>query len=671
MLQLPHLPKNTYVFAIICALIGTFLYGIRIPANKFLVLATDPVFTSSFAYAGTALGMLILMFFTRKTVLVDKNRHIAKSDIPYLAGSILTSIGGAVFFVLGLVQSAASNASLINNLGPVATALIAFLIFREKISKRLWIGICFTVLGCIALSVTDIRSFSFTSGSLLIMLSCLCYAFNNNFTKCLSQKNPIEIVIIRAVGVAAGGFAIAFAMQETLPSPELIGLCMLVGFLCSGLHAFFQIYAQRFIGAAKTGAVMAFAPVIGVIASFLFLGEEISALFIAALVLVIPGMYFTLTREKDIPVNREVPESGESPLFASMPTPARDGARNYLTAFGFIFMSVLLIMALFNEISKPGVHIYLLSLGDNHYMCSFIVGTALILCSILLFILRKRAFAAVTFFFIGVLYIIYSIGQGNSAISFVFILFCLILGFIFLTAKEKQKYLYFLIILLQALFFNLNFARYTTVFYVISVAVTALTAVFLLYLAFVCASEKAALPLRNLLTGGENIAFSKSGCVLGFLVLASNIALWMIEGFSEGTQITLAMIYECSYVYISVLILIGSLMLFIGKNHFYSFITLALGFCMWLDLFAPADVGRYVLAFLLCLIGVFAVCRNQSTLLFAIMLIGDGFTVVFYEMLENFPELITILVLCDAACIAICLYHAFAVFSEKPKLPLF
>ena len=61
--------------------------------------------------------------------------------------------------MLGLVTTSAANFSLLNNFEIVATSLIALVIFKEVISKRLWFAIALVAISSIILSVDDITSF--------------------------------------------------------------------------------------------------------------------------------------------------------------------------------------------------------------------------------------------------------------------------------------------------------------------------------------------------------------------------------------------------------------------------------------------------------------------------------------------------------------------------------
>ena len=84
---------------------------------------------------------------------------------------IVLDIAAPIFLLIGLDNITAANASLLNNFEIVATAIIALMIFKEKISPRLWAGIFFVVLSCALLSFEDISSLKFSAGSLFVLLA--------------------------------------------------------------------------------------------------------------------------------------------------------------------------------------------------------------------------------------------------------------------------------------------------------------------------------------------------------------------------------------------------------------------------------------------------------------------------------------------------------------------
>jgi hypothetical protein len=50
-----------------------------------------------------------------------------------------------------------------------------------------------------------------------VLLACVCWGLENNCTRNLSSKNPLEIVVIKGFGSGIGAMVIAFATGETKP----------------------------------------------------------------------------------------------------------------------------------------------------------------------------------------------------------------------------------------------------------------------------------------------------------------------------------------------------------------------------------------------------------------------------------------------------------------------
>lgn len=207
--------------------------------------------------------------------------------------------------MIGLTMTTAANASLLNNFEIVATSLIALYIFKEKISKHLWIGIIFLTAASILLSVEDYSSFSFSVGSIFVLLACIFWGFENNCTKNLSSKNPLEIVVIKGFGSGIGSLLIAAVTNELSFNMQYIFSALLLGFVAYGLSIFFYIYAQRYLGAAKTSAYYAVSPFIGAVLSLIIFRELPSASFLAALFIMAIGTYFVSSESGDSTIQKD------------------------------------------------------------------------------------------------------------------------------------------------------------------------------------------------------------------------------------------------------------------------------------------------------------------------------------------------------------------------------
>ena len=144
-----------------------------------------------------------------------------------------------------------------------APAMIALMVFHEHISPRLWLGILFITLSCALLSFEDLSSLRFSSGSLFVLLAACCWGMENNCTRKISSRDPLQVVLLKGIFSGTGSIVIGFVIGERITHLRYIPLVLLLGFVAYGLSIYFYVYAQRELGAARTSAYYAVAPFIG------------------------------------------------------------------------------------------------------------------------------------------------------------------------------------------------------------------------------------------------------------------------------------------------------------------------------------------------------------------------------------------------------------------------
>lgn len=284
--------KQTRRLSITWAILAAALYALNAPISKLLLASASPTMMAAFLYLGAGVGMLVVGAVRRAVERTPSERRLTRKDLPYAVGIIILDVAAPIFLMLGLSTTASANVSLLNNFEIVATSLIALLIFKEAISCRLWLAIGLITLSSVVLSIGDASSFQFSGGSLFVILACVCWGFENNCTRMMSESDPLEVVVIKGFGSGLGSLLIAFAAGEKLPSPSLIPVILLLGFVSYGLSIFFYVYAQRGLGAALTSAFYAVAPFIGVILSLLIFRELPGPRFFVALAIMAVGTYF-------------------------------------------------------------------------------------------------------------------------------------------------------------------------------------------------------------------------------------------------------------------------------------------------------------------------------------------------------------------------------------------
>lgn len=275
------------VTPIILALLAAIFYAISAPLSKLLMANMDATFMAAFLYLGAGTGIGILYAFHRKKE--DRSEHLGKKDLPYTIGMILLDILAPIFLMLGIKYGTAANASLLGNFEIAATTLIALILFKEAVSKRLWCAILLITVSSILLSFEGTDSFRFSYGSLFVLLAAVCWGFENNCTRNISEKSTYEIVTLKGLFSGGGAFIIALIAGENIPGAVSVIYSMLLGFVAYGLSIFLYIRAQRELGAAKTSAYYAVAPFVGALLSFVLVGEKLSWIYLAAAMIMVAG----------------------------------------------------------------------------------------------------------------------------------------------------------------------------------------------------------------------------------------------------------------------------------------------------------------------------------------------------------------------------------------------
>lgn len=271
-------PKS---LATIYALLAAALYAINIPLSKLTLKHAAPTITAAFLYLGAGLGLLLCGSLEKLLKPNAKQARLTKKELPYTVAMVVLDIIAPILLMFGITRTNSANVSLLNNFEIVATSVIALIIFKEVISRRLWLAILMVTLASVILSFEGKGAFTLNEGSLLVLGACVCWGFENNCTKRISHKSSTEIVVIKGCFSGLGSLCIALLLGERLPEMIWVLAILGLGFVAYGLSIKFYIMAQQHLGAAKTSAFYSVSPFLGVAFSMVLLKEQ-------------PGMQFYL-----------------------------------------------------------------------------------------------------------------------------------------------------------------------------------------------------------------------------------------------------------------------------------------------------------------------------------------------------------------------------------------
>jgi drug/metabolite transporter (DMT)-like permease len=300
--------KKKNIYPMSQAVLAAILFGASAPLSKLLLGYVEPIPMASFLYLGSGLGLLL---FRIVQLLIPNFKlseaKINKSDSKWIIGAIIAGgVLAPIVLMFSLANTPASTASMLLNFESVATTLIAVLIFREAIGKRIWIAVALITIASILLSWNFNGKFGFSLGALGILLACILWGIDNNFTRNISAKDPLIIVTIKGLGAGTFSLLLAIITKSNFPGIKLVLAIMLLGFFSYGLSIVLFIYAMRNLGASRTSAFFGTAPFMGTILSFLLFRELPNVLFYISLPLMIFGAVL-IFREKHRHLHSHIP----------------------------------------------------------------------------------------------------------------------------------------------------------------------------------------------------------------------------------------------------------------------------------------------------------------------------------------------------------------------------
>lgn len=277
----------------LAALGAALLFGAAAPAAKVLLDGTDPWLLAGLLYAGAGIGLLLWRRARRAPAV-----RLAPGDWLWLAGAI--AAGGVVAPVLlmaGLSAMPASGASLLLNAESVFTALIAWVVFRENVDRRVAAGMAVIAAGAVVLTWPGAGpGLGPVWPSLAVLGACLLWAVDNNLARRVSYADATWLAMVK--GVVAGSVNLALALVargEALPAPGVAAVAMLTGFAAYGVSLSLFVYGLRTLGTARTGAYFSVAPFFGAVLAVALLGEDITRQLLVAGALMAVGVWLHLT----------------------------------------------------------------------------------------------------------------------------------------------------------------------------------------------------------------------------------------------------------------------------------------------------------------------------------------------------------------------------------------
>lgn len=290
-----------YLMLVLCVLFwsANFIIGRYVHAD------VEPIQLAIFRWSGAAIIILPLFIKKFKKITTTIKNH-------FFILSLLALLGITLFntiLYVGLQETTATNALLINSFVPILILIFSYFILKIKIEFKQFIGILISTIGVLFLilkgDLTTLLELTLNYGDIWILTSSTTWALYSVTVKFRPKElNDFEffttIVYLGLFWLILAYLFMGYSIKEDIVLiknyyPAFIYVALFPSIISyylwhQGIHK---------IGANKTGQFTHLMPLFGSIQAYLFLGEKLHSYHILGALLIGTGIYLSLFTKKE------------------------------------------------------------------------------------------------------------------------------------------------------------------------------------------------------------------------------------------------------------------------------------------------------------------------------------------------------------------------------------
>ena len=275
---------------------GVVIWAAGFSIAKYGLREIEPLAFAAVRFLAAAVLIMVWVW------IVEGKPAIRRDDWPWVVMVGLAQIGiYQLFFSVGLSQTTASNASLLDGTAPIWTAVFAAVFRKEDIARPQMMGILLSIAGLsIVVAGTGALMLGPESarGDIMILIAAILTGAAAVISKRLLQRySPLRMMSISMV--CGSLFLVPFAWQQTVTQEwGSVSLGAWLALLYSVVPAAVLAYVIYFksigeIGATRTAAYNSLMPPLAVVIAVVALGEYLTPAQILGAILVLCGVGLT------------------------------------------------------------------------------------------------------------------------------------------------------------------------------------------------------------------------------------------------------------------------------------------------------------------------------------------------------------------------------------------
>jgi drug/metabolite transporter (DMT)-like permease len=242
------------------ALASALAFGATIPVLGWAGEGVGAFVSAALLYLGACLAAL-----AQKPLVTESGAPLTRVAVPAL---VVMALAGAALaptlLAWGLQRTGPVTGGLLLNFEAVWTVVLARLVFREHLGRRVLAALGLMTAGGLLLSGAGQGEAGWSAvGVAAVLGATVAWAVDNTASRRLAELRPLTVVVAKsALGAAVTGL-LAFLWAQPVPAAWRVVVLLVAGATGYGLSLKLYLLAQRRIGAARTASVFALAPFMG------------------------------------------------------------------------------------------------------------------------------------------------------------------------------------------------------------------------------------------------------------------------------------------------------------------------------------------------------------------------------------------------------------------------
>lgn len=272
-----------------------FIWGMNLPALKYLTAQMDPVIMTSLRIFIASISIFFMLSLLKSVYYPSK-----KEWVYILGGAILNVVIHHYFLSVGLTMTTGTNAGLILGTSPILTAIVSLIMLRIHPTLLQWLGFVLGLVGVwIIILVGSSSTSTISMGDSFVFIAIVSQVFSfviiKKVTKTLDPRLLtaymflIGSILLFFIGIMQNPSGV-YSFKDMSPVFWIIMLASAVIATAFG-HMLYN-YSIYFVGPGKTAIFINLSTIFSLLGAAIFLGERIHGLQIIGLTLIAGGVLF-------------------------------------------------------------------------------------------------------------------------------------------------------------------------------------------------------------------------------------------------------------------------------------------------------------------------------------------------------------------------------------------